>query len=211
MKINNIELELTDFATNSSTVFKCSYYVSNNSPSWWIVADDIEECKKYMIENFECVEDPNNAETEEERELLESYFSIEEYADINEFLKSECGIDQANTDIADYMIDHGGDNIAIPEYLELIEAINNQEYIEGFDLCREFRLIHEDDIWDIYVDYIEELTKDCYLHGNELPDFLAIDWEQTAENCSADGYGHSFSGYDGSEELLHGVYIFCVN
>ena len=30
--------------------------------------------------------------------------------------------------------------------------------------------------------------------------WIELDWEKTAQNClDADGYGHHFSGYDGSE------------
>lgn len=75
----------------------------------------------------------------------------------------------------------------------------------------EFRIIHYDYIWDIYVDTIKEITEDCYLSGNEMPSFLEVDWEKTAENCYADGYGHTFSSYDGSEALVGDFYIFRTN
>lgn len=61
----------------------------------------------------------------------------------------------------------------------------------------EYRFIHEDFIWDIYVDSIKEMVEDCY--DIKAPDWLVIDWEQTAENCYADGYGHHFAHYDGNE------------
>lgn len=63
----------------------------------------------------------------------------------------------------------------------------------------EYRFIHEDYIWDIYVEEIKEVTEDCYIE-KKLPDWVAIDWEETAENVyHSDGYGHHFSHYDGSE------------
>ena len=43
---------------------------------------------------------------------------------------------------------------------------------------------------------------DCYdLKLDKIPDFIAvsIDWEQTTKNAYADGYGHTFAGYDGEE------------
>ena len=66
----------------------------------------------------------------------------------------------------------------------------------------EYRFIHEDFIWKIYVEGIKELTQDGYLGGTDLDKhwWIAIDWEKTAENCyDADGYGHHFAGYDGYE------------
>jgi hypothetical protein len=61
----------------------------------------------------------------------------------------------------------------------------------------EYRVINADAIWSIYVEAIQEITDDCY--DVKAPSWLAIDWEQTAENCFVDGYGHTFSSYDGSE------------
>jgi hypothetical protein len=113
------------------------------------------------------------------------------------------------------VIDHGGDTLTVFEYFELLESVENAgcgDYIEHSFLSRGFLLIDEDNIKEIHQDRIEGLVKDCYLNGQELPSFIEIDWEATAENCSRyDGYGHEFSGYDGSEELIHGFYIFCTN
>ena len=61
----------------------------------------------------------------------------------------------------------------------------------------EYRIIEECVIWDTYVDTIKEIVEDCY--DVNLPHFVAVDWEETAENCIVDGYGHTFSSYDGSE------------
>jgi hypothetical protein len=62
---------------------------------------------------------------------------------------------------------------------------------------QEFRVINDQVIWDIYVDEIKNITEECY--DVKAPSWLAIDWETTAENCFVDGYGHTFSYYDGSE------------
>lgn len=212
--INNTELYITDSATNESDIFNCSYYVSNNSPSWLIAGESIEDCIEYMIENFACCDDPEDAENAEEQELLESYFNVEEHTSFYKFVVNELNYNENDRDITDYMIDHSGDELPIEEYIEVLELVENascDEYIEHPNLCREFRLINEDDIAEIYQDYIEELVKDCYLNGNELPSFLEIDWEQTAKNCLVEGYGHSFSSYDHSEEYIGSTYIFCVN
>ncbi len=63
-----------------------------------------------------------------------------------------------------------------------------------------FRFIHSKYIWDIYVESIKELTLDCYIGNGDLPNWLAVDWQKTADNVyDADGYGHHFSHYDGNE------------
>ena len=78
----------------------------------------------------------------------------------------------------------------------------------------EYRFINEDAIWDIFVDEIQQLTEECYTGKVEW--WIAIDWEQTAENClEADGYGHHFASYDGNEHEYklgeENYYIFRTN
>lgn len=82
----------------------------------------------------------------------------------------------------------------------------------------EYRLIKSDEdvIWPIYRDEIQNLVEDCYsevLDLSKIPAFIAVsvDWEQTAKNAYADGYGHQFSSYDGSEHEAGGYYIFRTN
>ena len=66
---------------------------------------------------------------------------------------------------------------------------------------QEYRFVHDDFIWDIYVDGIKEITEECYLVNDGAKQWwIAIDWEKTAQNCyDADGYGHHFATYDGNE------------
>lgn len=104
--------------------------------------------------------------------------------------------------------------------LEELEAMidrSEDDYRFEFDGA-EYRLIKSDEdvIWPIYTEEVKNLVEDCYsdvLKLDEIPDFIAIsvDWEQTAKNAYADGYGHQFSGYDGSEEEAAGYYIFRTN
>ena len=78
------------------------------------------------------------------------------------------------------------------------EGLLNSENDFHIDIDgEEYRVINESVIWDIYVDAIKEITEDCY--GIKAPSWLAIDWKTTADNCFVDGYGHTFSSYDGSE------------
>ncbi len=96
---------------------------------------------------------------------------------------------------------------------ELEQKIGEDDFRLEFD-GNEYRMIAESNIWQIYRDEIEETVKDCYdLKLDDIPSFIAIsiDWEQTAQNAYADGYGHQFSGYDGSEEEAAGYYIFRTN
>ena len=97
----------------------------------------------------------------------------------------------------------------------LRENINNgdDDFTLDFD-GNEYRIISESAIWGIYVETIKEIVNDCYdLKLDKLPSFIAvsIDWEKTAENAYVDGYGHTFSHYDHSEEEAAGYYIFRTN
>jgi len=81
----------------------------------------------------------------------------------------------------------------------------------------EYRVINADAIWDIFVEEIQQTVEECYLGGVDLDKFwwIELDWEKTAKNCFADGYGNTFSSYDGSElECEFGeenYYIFRTN
>jgi len=104
----------------------------------------------------------------------------------------------------------------IGELIELYNEIdsNNEDdfYIE-FD-GNEYRIISENSIWDIYVEDVKNTVEDGYdLKLDSIPDFIAfnIDWQQTAKNAFVDGYGHTFSGYDGEESMAAGYWIFRTN
>lgn len=95
----------------------------------------------------------------------------------------------------------------------LRDKIGEDDFTFDFD-GSEYRIISESAIWNIYVEEIRQLVENCYdLKLNNIPDFVAwsIDWEQTAKNAYADGYGHTFSNYDGSEYEAGGYYIFRTN
>lgn len=103
------------------------------------------------------------------------------------------------------------------DIFDALESLENYHGEDDFTLefdGNEYRIIREDAIWDIYVEEIKQTVEDCYeLNLEKIPDFIAIsvDWEQTAKNAYADGYGHQFSGYDGSEEKAANHYIFRTN
>ncbi len=72
----------------------------------------------------------------------------------------------------------------------------------------EYRFINEDVIDDIYYNEVKETIIDCY--NLNVPSFVEIDWDKTIDNCMYDGYGHTFSSYDGSEDQIANYYIFRV-
>lgn len=133
-------------------------------------------------------------------------------ADNQQFVKGEdsylaahvlAEIIDENHDIDDFIYEHGADDTdnrdALQEFID--NFTNTDDQTIEFD-GNEYRIIRESDIWGIYRDEIENIVNDCYdLKLDEVPDFIAlsIDWEQTAKNAYVDGYGHTFSGYDGSE------------
>jgi hypothetical protein len=127
---------------------------------------------------------------------------------------------QENHDIDDFVYLTSED----PEDTDKREEL--QGFIDEFDLSdsdqviefdgNEYRIIRESDIWDIYKEEIKNIVEDCYsdvLKLDKVPDFIAleVDWEQTAKNAYADGYGHTFSSYDHSEIETKNHYIFRTN
>lgn len=120
-------------------------------------------------------------------------------------------------EMIDNILQELGKDIRENEVLELYNKITNGEDSSDFYIeldGEEYRFIHEDDIRKIYEEEIKTIVEDCYnLNLEEIPSFIAfeIDWESTAENCLVDGYGHTFSGYDGSEVNTDNYYIFRTN
>ena len=106
------------------------------------------------------------------------------------------------------------DSESITDALAELECSNDEsDFTFDFDGA-EYRIIHKDVIDISYQDAIQELVESCYeLNLDKIPAFIvvSIDWEQTAQNALIDGYGHTFSSYDGSEEFVNGWYIFRTN
>jgi hypothetical protein len=114
------------------------------------------------------------------------------------------------------MIKDLGLNINRDEARLIEDKISEEEdfYVE-IDGC-EFRFISEQEIFGIYVDSIEQMVQECYLGGSEIPNWVEIDWDQTAENLlESDGYGHHFASYDGNEYQYtlggYDYYLFRTN
>ena len=81
----------------------------------------------------------------------------------------------------------------------------------------EYRIIHDNAIEDIFDSEIRELADDCYdVEGikekmGNVGRYFTFDYDSFVEDCRMDGYGHHFSGYDGSEESVGPWNIFRVN
>lgn len=117
------------------------------------------------------------------------------------------------------IIDNYSHNITVSGAREAIETLRDKigedDFYFEFD-GNEYRIIKDTAIWAIYAEAIEKTVKDCYsdvLKLDAIPSFIAvsIDWEQTAKNAYADGYGHTFSSYDGSEYEAADYWIFRTN
>ena len=128
-------------------------------------------------------------------------------------------LSKAYIEILRTIIDSHSHSVDMDDAREAIETLRERidngedDFIFDFD-GNEYRIIHEDSIWEIYVEEIKNIVNDGYdLKLDSIPDFIAvnINWEKTAENALVDGYGHTFSGYDGSEEEAAGYYIFRTN
>ena len=115
------------------------------------------------------------------------------------------------------IVDQYSHDLSLTDAREAIETLREKMGEDDFSFeldGNEYRIISESEIWDIYVDEIKNLVNDCYdLKLDQVPEFIAlsIDWEKTAENAYSDGYGHTFSSYDGSECEAGGYYIFRTN
>tara|TARA_R110002153_G_scaffold64730_2_gene173381 strand:+ start:1047 stop:1430 length:384 start_codon:yes stop_codon:yes gene_type:complete len=96
-------------------------------------------------------------------------------------------------------------------YLNLLEELDSSEIDHTLDLpSGEVRIISSDHIDQLWTDSLIDQIKDCY-DLDSIPDFVAIDWNETADNCKIDGMGHHFSSYDGGEHNTTNFYIFRTN
>ena len=117
--------------------------------------------------------------------------------------------------IEDFILDGGAQGLdALQEFIDAFDLSDPDQTID-FD-GNEYRIIRDSDIWDIYRDAIQSIVEDCYsdvINLDKVPNFIAvsIDWEQTAKNAYADGYGHTFSSYDHSEIETANHSIFRTN
>lgn len=117
---------------------------------------------------------------------------------------------RAKAILSDICSDHGHDL----DYYDAKEALETMGMTLSVDFNldldgAEYRIVSGMEIGEVYEDAIKEIVLDCY--ELNLPSFFddsCINWDQVANNCLADGYGHTLSTYDGSESEIEGFYIF---
>ena len=131
-------------------------------------------------------------------EIIDAYHSMSDFVDDDSEPDENGDYDDNRQDIFDALesLDCGDDDFTI-----------------DFD-GNEYHIIKDSAIWEIYRDEIENIVTECYdLKLDKIPPFIAfsIDWEQTAKNAYVDGYGHTFSSYDGEEREAANHWIFRTN
>jgi hypothetical protein len=131
-------------------------------------------------------------------EIIDAYHSMSDFIDD----------DEEPDENSDYL-----DNRS--EIFDALESLDcgEDDFTLDFD-GNEYRIIKDSAIWEIYRDEIENIVTECYdLKLDSLPPFIAvsIDWEETAQNAYADGYGHTFASYDGDEREAADHWIFRTN
>lgn len=95
---------------------------------------------------------------------------------------AESDIADATQELEDW--DNGEDGQELKNLLALRADVNSPEWEYGLSL------IHE----NYFTEYCEEMLKDCGEIPQDIPSYLVIDWEATAENLMVD---YSSVEYDG--------------
>lgn len=97
------------------------------------------------------------------------------------------------------------------ELQELCDNLGDADFHIEIDGA-EYRFIHETEIENAFAESVQEMIESCY-GIRDLPGIIAchIDWNGIIRDCMVDGYGHHFSGYDGSENNAGEYYIFRTN
>lgn len=108
-----------------------------------------------------------------------------------------------------------GDSFEDYDLYEFFEAVDKMENELSDDFyfdtpSGEVRLIAEGEIDEIWTDSLIEMVAECYDLSN-IPNFIVIDWEATADILKIAGMGEHFASYDGEEHYLNGYYLFRTN
>ena len=109
--------------------------------------------------------------------------------------------------IGDDPCDHSLSNLK--SFMREILENTEDDYTISFWGCTSVRLIHDDIIDEVWTESLIQQIKDCY-DLDHLPEFIEIDWEESAENCKDEGLGTHFNTYDGEEYFCNNWNIFRV-
>lgn len=142
---------------------------------------DIQTFMYDVESDIECIVDDGEVLELEIDNLLEA---IEETEDEDLKIDGESDIEDLRSNLADLM----EDKKELESLLDKLEDIRNEvsEFEDGATLIR-------DDIW---VEYVQELCEDIGDIPSDLPDYIVIDWDLTANNISQD---YSTIEIDGDE------------
>jgi len=94
--------------------------------------------------------------------------------------------------------------------LEQTESEDDFEVDSNMTKGGDVRMIDGDAIDEIHHESLIEQIKECY-DLSDLPSFIEIDWDKTANNCAVDGYGHHFASYNGEEYETENWWFFRTN
>jgi hypothetical protein len=109
---------------------------------------------------------------------------LDEFSDIETFLDdeaSECITKEDREEFFEYMAD---------EYNSIREIDELESYISSREFDYGLTLIPEDD----FEEYAEDLITDCGCISKDLPGWIEIDWEATANNIKVDYREVEFRG-----------------
>jgi len=107
---------------------------------------------------------------------------------------------------------------SLTELFDLINEVerkfttSNDFYIDSF-AGGECRFISEHEIDEIAKECAEQIIEDCYeINTDNLPSFVAIDWEATVENyMHGQDYGQLFGSYDHTYDTCNDYVVMRTN
>lgn len=99
---------------------------------------------------------------------------------------------------------------------DILSAYNGKDFIVELGR-KEYRIIHDDVIDDIFDSQLRELVDECYdieeikeKMGN-VGRYFTFDYDSFVDDCRIDGYGHHFASYNGEEIEVSNWHIFRVS
>lgn len=134
------------------------------------------------IEDLEAERGAHHEEIEERAEELEE-LEADEDADPDAIAEVRKQLDEAETALAEWIEAEADDLQTLKDFAEQVEDYCT-DYLHGETLIRE----------SYFTEYAEELVKDCFGLPSDLPSFIVIDWEATADNVKQD---YSEADFDG--------------
>ncbi|UIS25308.1 hypothetical protein [Erythrobacter phage vB_EliS-L02] len=126
--------------------------------------EDVENAESAYDDFIENSDDEDPEASQEARELADD-------------------IDKARRALTEWEEDEAEELAALKAFAEQVEGYC-PDYLHGETLIRE----------TYFTEYAEDLVKDAYGLPSDLPSFIVIDWEATAENVKQD---YSEAEYDG--------------